>query len=109
MARGKKRERWTTAYASEVLERMSRSGKSMSEMARELDVTPQRLWWWKRKLGDRGSASSVGFVEVRLAESSGGGSSFTVHAPGGWRVEVRPGFDASELQRLLLCLESSRC
>ena len=109
----KRRQRWNADYAREVLARMRRSGKNRSEMARDLGVSPQRLWWWEKRLGaesDSTGDTQPAFVEVMLPQPQRTlGSSFTVSNDSGWRVEVRPGFDASELRRLLHSLEGREC
>jgi transposase-like protein len=58
-----KNRHWTEDDARQVLARGEREGKSITALAREQGVSPQRLYWWKKRLrGEEPSTSS--FVEV---------------------------------------------
>jgi transposase-like protein len=60
-----KNRHWTEEDARQVLARGEREGKSITALAREQGVSPQRLYWWKKRLrGEEPSASS--FVEVSI-------------------------------------------
>ena len=100
--------RWNEEYARQVLGRASKSGKSDSEMARELGVSPQRIHWWRRRLEELESAMTPPFVEVTVTASPEV-RPFVVQSRCGRSVSIWPGFDASELGRLLDVLEDSSC
>jgi hypothetical protein len=44
-------EVWTEAVARRVLKEWAGSGESMSAFARSAGLLPQRLSWWKKRLG----------------------------------------------------------
>jgi hypothetical protein len=41
---------WTEVEARSVLDALKRSGLSIEKFARSRGLTPQRLYWWKKKL-----------------------------------------------------------
>jgi transposase-like protein len=43
--------------ARQVLARGEREGKSITTLAREQGVSPQRLYWWKKRLRGDGPSS----------------------------------------------------
>jgi hypothetical protein len=71
---------------------------------------------WRRRIASSGSEAKIVPVEIvedgRAGMSSLGASStapngqFRVVLAGGLRVEVEPGFDAAELRRLIMALDS---
>ena len=98
---------WSKDEARRVLARAEREGKSITMLAREEGVSPQRLYWWKKRLrGEEPSPSS--FVEVRLTEPRQA-QPFAVQMRNGRSVAVWPGFDAAELARLLAVVEDEGC
>lgn len=106
-----KRQRWNEADAREVIERIEREGKSIPQVARELGVTPQRIYWWWHHLKDESPlrmSPGTNFVEVSVSHRIST-SGFTIHTRGGRQVDVCPGFDAQELSRLLSVVEALPC
>lgn len=102
---------WTEAYARDVLGQMEQEGKTLSEMARKLRVSPQRISWWKKRLGRQTpekSAAKQMFVEVTMPAQNTE-RAFTIRTRRGHAVEVWPGFDAGELHRVLAVVEEATC
>lgn len=44
--------RWTEDEARTVLEAQRGSGETVPQFARRLGLDPQRLWWWRKRLGE---------------------------------------------------------
>ena len=92
---------------------MQQQGKNMSEMAREVGVTPQRIWWWRKRLQSKKQPERVSkprFVEVTAPNRPEARKrAFAIHTPNGQTVEVWPGFDAGELHRLLVVVKEAAC
>jgi transposase-like protein len=98
---------WSKDEARRVLARAEREGKSITMVAREEGVSPQRLYWWKKRLrGEEPSPSS--FVEVRITPPRQA-QPFAVQTRNGRSVAVWPGFEAAELARLLAVVEGEGC
>jgi len=106
-------KKWNESHARFVLQELGRKGLSVGEMAKQLGVTPQRIYWWKNRLQEQkaaGSNDETAFVEVSVAERPPASAMFfTVQARGGRKVEVPVGFDADELSRLLSVVEEMPC
>ncbi len=101
-------QHWTEEQARQVLSEAEREGRSITELARELRVSAQKLYWWRRRLrGDRG-ATEPRFIEVKVA-TQGPAKPFGLQTRGGRTIAVWPGFDAGELQRLLAAVEELEC
>ena len=72
---------WTEIEARGVLEAWKKSGQSVEGYARSRGLVPQRLHWWKKKLGfgaaaDRGEAgAAAGARQPRLAIGRRGAAS----------------------------------
>jgi transposase-like protein len=102
-----KNRHWTEDDARQVLARGEREGKSITALAREQGVSPQRLYWWKKRLrGEAPSTSSFVEVSIRAPQQA---QPFAVQARNGRSVAVWPGFDAAELARLLAVVEDEAC
>jgi transposase-like protein len=80
----------------------------MTELARELRVSAQKLYWWRRRLREDARASEPRFMEVKVATPAQA-KPFGVQTRGGQTIAVWPGFDASELRRLLAAVEALEC
>ena len=104
----KQQARWTRSHARQVLARAAQQGLSTTELARELGVSPQRIYRWRSRLQEPAELPHAGFVEVIQAPPPSS-RPFTVHTASGCRVEVWPGFDQTELTRLVAALEQVRC
>src|SRR5580704_15277020 len=92
---------WTEVEARGVLEAWRKSGLSIEAFARSRGLVPQRLYWWKRKLGIAGRRDRAALVPVRLAEavvdgaaeSSRRGEPVTVLLRSGHMLKVGRDFD----------------
>lgn len=104
----KKQPRWTRPHARQVLARAAKQGLSTTELARELGVSPQRIYRWRNRLQEPAESPPADFVEVTVAPPPSS-RPFMVHTASGCRVEVWPGFDQAELARLVAALEPARC
>ncbi len=81
---------WTHDQAREVLETWEKSGQSAAAFARSIGVVPQRLFWWRQRLGRPGpTGPSPGFVPivVRTAEQVSA-APLVVTTTSGARIEV---------------------
>ena len=112
------------AWYGRVLAEHRASGLSLSEFAEVLGISPRTLARWRQRLAGEaeatGAASSTPLpeamphrlVEVRPALDSstrstpGSLGTITIRLAGERRIEVEPGFDAAELQRLVRVLEA---
>jgi transposase-like protein len=105
------RPRWTEGDAREVLAALRRSGKSVGEFAAEHGLDPQRVYLWRRRLGE---AERTIFQEVivrpaaRRAVPEAVGNSFEIVLASGDVVRVPPLFDGEALARLLEVLARVR-
>lgn len=99
---------WSEEEARQVLSEAEREGRSLTELARELRVSPQKLYWWRRRLREDEKAREPHFMEVRVATKQQA-EPFGVQTRSGHTIVVWPGFDASELRRLLATVEETEC
>jgi len=90
-------ERWTADEAREVLERWRASGESVRAYGRDHGIDPQRLFYWRRKLGNgakRGPKRSERAIArlvpavMRLEGATGEERAVVVRLPSGVIVEV---------------------
>jgi transposase-like protein len=89
------RRAWTADEARAVLDLWDESGQSGATFARSLGVIPQRLFWWRRRIGARGVATAVAPKKSRLvpmtvrgAAPLTGSAPVVVTTPTGVRIEV---------------------
>lgn len=87
-----------------MLTRGELAGQSIAALARAEGVSAQKLYWWKKRLGEEDEGSASGFVEVSLPPRRQA-QAFAVEARNGRKVVVWPGFDEDELARLLAVVE----
>jgi transposase-like protein len=99
---------WTEEQARQILSEAEREGRSITELARELRVSAQKLYWWRRRLREDERASEPRFMEVKVATQAQA-KPFGVQTRSGHTIAVWPGFDASELRRLLAAVEGTEC
>lgn len=109
------------AEARRLLQAFDRSGLSLAEFERRHNLSPNRLSWWRKRLGIAASApdtrptpASVTFLPVRVAVPPRAVPAPTAAAPielvlpDGSVVRVPPSFDAPTLTRLLDVLREAR-
>ena len=109
----RQRRPWTEEQARAVLAALGASSQSLAAFCRSHGLVPQRLWWWRKRLGDGVSAVAapmsllpVEIVRARptaVAIEAMGTSPFEV-AVGDVVVRVPPDFDEAALRRLVRAL-----
>jgi len=117
MAREEARRTWrqlTADAAASHLAAWKRSGATLSEYARSVGLSYQRLHRWRLRLEASGAAQQPAFLPVRILEAEPAAvheraSGLEVLAPGGLRIVVPPDFDASVLERLLRAVRRASC
>jgi hypothetical protein len=107
-------QRLTPEKATSHLAAWKQSGATLSEYARSVGLSYQRLHWWRLRLGAPQVAEQPVFLPVRVLESPAmatdtRGAGLEIHASGGLQILVPADFDASALERLLLVVRRSSC
>jgi hypothetical protein len=96
---------WTEVEARSVLGAWKKSGLSLERFARARGLVPQRLYWWRKKLGfDR----SLALLPVRVTEAqldARRGEPVTVLLRSGHMIKVGRDFDESAFARVVALLE----
>jgi hypothetical protein len=104
---------WSEVEARSVLEALRRSGLGIEKFARSRGLTPQRLYWWKKKLGihaDRSLAAAPALLPVRVTGSrpeARRGEPVTVLLRSGHILKVGREFDEIAFARVVELLERS--
>jgi hypothetical protein len=102
---------WTEIEARGVLEAMKRSGLGVDKFARSRGLTPQRLYWWKKKLGIRAAKTTGGqpaLVPIHVTEARADGrrgEPVTVLLRSGHMIKVGRDFDEIAFARVVELLE----
>jgi transcriptional regulator with XRE-family HTH domain len=93
-----------------LLARRDREGLTFAELAGRSGIPVGTLAWWSSRLRSEREDREAGFVELKApaeaAAPSEGSDRLEVVLGSGRRVLVPAGFDAAELQRLVLALDS---
>ena len=99
---------WTEIEARGVLEALKRSGLGVEKFARSRGLVPQRLYWWKKKLGIGAADTSrvPALVPVRVTEARRG-EPVTVLLRSGHMLKVGRDFDECAFARVVVLLERS--
>lgn len=90
-----------------------RSGLSIAKFAHRRDVSPATFYWWRSRLARRvHSGRAPRIVAVDVVESDAVGAprpdrGFELELSHGRRLHVPAHFDAQELSRLILAVESA--
>jgi hypothetical protein len=106
---------WTEIEARGVLEALKRSGQGVEKFARSRGLVPQRLYWWKKKLGIGAGAAAAtnrapALVPVRVTEGrmeARRGEPVTVLLRSGHMLKVGRDFDEVAFARVVSLLEHS--
>jgi len=100
------KRRWSAADARIVVSAWQRSGKRVSEFAKENGLGSQRLVRWSERV-EGGSRGRVRFHPVRVVGGERGDESVAIEVVllDGKRVRVGAGFSSEELARVLEVLE----
>lgn len=97
--------RWTGEEASIALSALEDSGLSVNAFAEREGLDPQRLYFWKRRLGGAKARPSAKFVEL-TPRSTG---AVEVVLRNGRVLRVPVSIDASALRALVAVLEDGAC
>jgi len=103
--------RWTEQIARAALAALEQSGMSVRVFSEEHGLDPQRLYSWRRRLGE---AERTTFQEMVLRHPSSmsatdsSDAAFEVVLPGGVVVRVPPRFDVTAFEHLLAVLARLR-
>ncbi len=95
---------WTEVEARGVLEAWKRSGLSIERYARSRGLVPQRLHWWKKKLG----FGVLALMPVRVVDRGATGrrgEPVTVLLRSGHMLKVGHDFDEDAFARVVALLE----
>ncbi len=102
--------------AARLVSEFEQSGLRRKEFCFAHGLSMHTLDAWRRRIASSGSEEQIVPVEIvedrRARKSSLGAASmvpngqFRIVLAGGLRVEVEPGFDAAELRRLIVALDS---
>lgn len=103
---------WTEVEARGVLDAWRKSGLTVEKYARSRGFVPQRLHWWKKKLGIVGGAiprgTALALLPVQVAEPRGEmrrGEPVTVLLRSGHMLKVGRDFDEGAFARVVALLE----
>ena len=111
------------AEARRLLAAFERSGLTLAAFEHRHNLSPNRLGWWRKRLGDapaapgaRPAAAAVTFLPVRVAVPTRAtpppvptpAPSIELVLPDGAVLRVPPSFDAAALSRLLDVLREAR-
>ena len=98
------RSKWTETEARAALQAWRRSGQSLRQWALGQGLVPERLYAWRKKLGD--PEPDVQLVEVKVAQPVRG-KPVLVMLRSGHMLKVGRGFDEEAFARAVAVLE--RC
>jgi hypothetical protein len=98
---------WSEEDGRGALAAFEASGLTRVAFGHETGISPQRLSWWRRRLGSAPvPGGKIEFVPVELAPRVAVGVEAAMEVVlGDVRVRVGPGFDPTALRRLLDVLE----
>ena len=101
---------WSEVEARGVLGAWRKSGMSIKRFAKERGLTPQRLYWWKRKLGistksDAAAVAAPMLLPVHVGAEARRGEPVTVLLRTGHLLKVSRGFDEEAFVRVISLLE----
>jgi hypothetical protein len=80
---------WTEEDARFVLDHWRQSGDSLAEFARKRGLCAARLYWWRKRLGER-STTLISLVPAQVTGEVGasGGLGVVVRLPSGVSMEL---------------------
>lgn len=98
---------WSEVEARGVISAWRKSGLSVENFARERGIVPQRIYWWRKKLGLAAAerAKAMDLLPVRVIETPKRGEPVTVLLRCGHMVKVGHGFDEVAFARVVAVLE----
>ena len=95
---------WTETEARGVIAAWRKSGLSTLDFARERGIVPQRIYWWRRKLGGGVVDDDLKLLPVHIVDSKRG-EPVTVLLRSGHMLKVGRGFDEEAFVRVIAMLE----
>jgi hypothetical protein len=102
---------WTEVEARSVLGAWKKSGLGLEAFARSRGLVPQRLYWWKKKLGFgvvADQSAPLALLPIRVTETpmdARRGEPVTVLLRSGHMLKVGRDFDESAFARVVALLE----
>lgn len=101
-------EQWTEVEARGVLESWRRSGLSIERFAKQRGFTPQRLYWWKKKIVLAAQHEEPAkLVPVHVKQEAKRGEPVTVLLRTGHVLKVAHNFDEHAFARVVALLEGT--
>lgn len=94
--------RWTEVEARAAIKAWKTSGLRATEFARQRGISPQRLYWWMKKVGP--DDEDVSLVRVRVNEPTRG-EPVLVLLRSGHMLKVGRSFDEEAFSRAISVLE----
>lgn len=88
---------WDPDHARQVLDELEASGESVTAFARRRGLSPQRLWWWKKRVGapgrpggghQRPNALLATFIPVTVKAAEPPVCSASLELGGGVRLDL---------------------
>jgi hypothetical protein len=101
-------QRWTDSEAQVVLRRLHASGLSVRAFAQREGVDVQRLYWWRRRQGNKPRKSGARFVELSTA-GLGASAQLELVLLSGRVLRFPASLDERALGRWLSALEQIQC
>ena len=99
--------KWTEVEARAALRAWRDSGLSLRQFALQRGLVPDRLYAWRRKLGEEVDEQAVELVEVRVPDAPARGEPVLVMLRSGHMLKVGRGFDEEAFERVVTVLD--RC
>lgn len=99
---------WTEVEARGVLSALEKSKLSVVEFAHQRGITPQRIYWWQKKLAGKASRKSTALALLPIRVTGGEprrGEPVTVLLRTGQMLKVGRGFDEEAFARVIAVLE----
>lgn len=95
--------RWTEVEAKRVFKAWRKSGASLHAFAKSRDLSPERLYRWRRRLGD---PPDVKLVAVTVTGRPAEGEPVTIVLRSGHMLKLGRDFDEEAFRRAVKVLES---
>lgn len=96
--------KWTEVEARAVLRAWRDSGLSARQFGLQRGLVPERLYAWRKKLGDD-LEQAVELVEVRVLDAPARGEPVLVMLRSGHMLKVGCGFDEEAFARVVMVLD----
>ena len=80
------RDAWSPEEARRLLDEHRRVGGSLAEFARQRGISPARLYWWRKRLGD--GPASLAELSLVPATVVSAGATIAIRLPNGIVIEL---------------------